>query len=227
MHQCPECGQSVDVEALFCQKCGTRLSVTPGEQSLGDGEASSSARAESGSRAFRNRMTRDRWEDKDSEEELLWEGGFSGRSMLGSWALALLVTLAAITLAVMLPSTVPYRWTGATLVILVAWCLPLLRLAYRKLSIRYRVTSHRLFHEEGILWRTTNRVELIDVDDVTVKQSIFGRIMNVGTVRLESSDRTDPELYLLGIEDPMEVAEKIDTARRRERTRRGIHIEAI
>ena len=225
MSHCPECGQGVDDEAQFCQKCGTRLSAAPGEQSLGGGEASSSAR-DSVSRSFRDRM-RDRREDKDSEEELLWEGGFSGRSMLGSWALALLVTIAAITLAVTLLAEVPYHWTGATVVIFVAWCLPLLRLAYRKLSIRYRVTSHRLFHEEGILWRTTNRVELIDVDDVTVKQSIFGRIMNVGTVRMESSDRTDPELYLMGIEDPMEVAEKIDTARRRERTRRGIHIETV
>jgi uncharacterized membrane protein YdbT with pleckstrin-like domain len=112
-------------------------------------------------------------------------------------------------------------------VVALAWGIPLMRLAYRKLSIRYRVTTQRLFHEEGILRRTTNRVELIDADDVTVEQSIFDRMMNVGTVRIESSDRTDPELFLVGIDAPLDVAEKIDAARRTERTRRGIHIETV
>jgi membrane protein YdbS with pleckstrin-like domain len=220
MRHCPQCGHEVADEALFCQTCGNRLAE-------GAAEASNTGASAAPYASPRERLAPGQRDGKGGEEEVLWEGTFSGKAMLGSWALALLLTAAAIVAAVMLPETVAFRALGATIVVLLAWGIPLVRLGYRKLSIRYRATNHRLFHEEGILWRTTNRVEMIDADDVTVQQSIFDRIMNVGTVRIESSDRTHPELYLIGIDAPLEVAEKIDAARRRERTRRGVHIEAV
>lgn len=218
MRHCPQCGQAVDDEARFCQACGSPLSGGSKMETTG----ASVGNAPPGRERLQNRR-----QEKDSQEQVLWEGGFSGKAMLGSWVLAMLVTVAAIVAAMMLPENVPYRALGALVLVLLAWGVPLLRLGYRKLSIRYRATTQRLFHEEGILRRTTNRVEMIDADDVTVEQTIFERLMNVGTVRVDSSDRTHPVLLLIGIESPLEVAERIDAARRRERTRRGIHIEAV
>jgi membrane protein YdbS with pleckstrin-like domain len=162
----------------------------------------------------------------DDPEETVWEGGYSGKAMMSAWLVAFAVTVVIVVAAFYLD---PFTRKAEllTAVAAVFWLVPLARLTYRKISIRYRLTNQRLFHEEGILRRTTNRVELIDADDVTVERGILDRLMNVGTVRVVSSDRTHPEVLLVAIEDALDVAEKIDAARRRERLRRGIHIEAV
>ncbi len=90
----------------------------------------------------------------------------------------------------------------------------------------YRLTRYRLFHEHGILGRVTNRMETIDIDDVTVQQSFIERMLNIGTIIVRSSDRTEPELRLRGIEHVNDVADLIDNARRAERQRRGLHLES-
>ena len=100
-------------------------------------------------------------------------------------------------------------------------------LAYRRLSVKYRLTNQRLFHEAGILRRVTDRIEIIDVDDVTVEQGIVERMLGVGTIRVTSSDRTSPELHMPGIDHVKEVADTIDQARRAERQRRGLFIESV
>ena len=75
--------------------------------------------------------------------------------------------------------------------------------------------------------RTSDRVEVIDIDDVTVHQGFIERMLGVGTIRIASSDRTDPELVLPGVDQVRAVADVIDNTRRAERQRRGLHIESI
>jgi membrane protein YdbS with pleckstrin-like domain len=98
---------------------------------------------------------------------------------------------------------------------------------YRRLSVHYRLTTQRFVHERGLLWRTVDRVELIDVDDVTYRQGPVERALGVGTIMMVSSDRTSPELRLSGIDDIRRVADMIDDARRKERRSRGLHIESV
>ena len=65
------------------------------------------------------------------------------------------------------------------------------------------------------------------MDDVSYDQGIIERLLGVGTIRVTSSDRTHPEIALRGIDGVHEVATMMDDARRRERLRRGLHIEAV
>jgi len=65
------------------------------------------------------------------------------------------------------------------------------------------------------------------MDDITFQQNFVERLVNVGTVKITSSDKTHPEILLKGIEDVKPVADLIDSARRKERVRRGVHIEAV
>ncbi len=75
--------------------------------------------------------------------------------------------------------------------------------------------------------RVTDRIEVIDIDDVTYEQGIVQRMLGVGTIRMSSSDRSHPELVLSGIDGVERVADMIDDIRRKERRKRGLHIEAI
>jgi len=79
-----------------------------------------------------------------------------------------------------------------------------------KLSTRYRLTTHRIFKETGILSRDLNEIELVRVDDVAVHQNVIQRIFNVGVVTvIAPHDQTEPRLELVGIENPIEVKEMI------------------
>jgi uncharacterized membrane protein YdbT with pleckstrin-like domain len=109
----------------------------------------------------------------------------------------------------------------------IAWAALGLVLLYRRMSVRYRLTTFRFFHETGILSRNRNRIEVIDINDVTLAQGLIERMFQVGTIHIQSSDVTHPNLYLPGIENVAAVTDLIDNTRRAERQRRGLFMENI
>jgi len=100
-----------------------------------------------------------------------------------------------------------------------------LLLIYRKLDVSYRLSNHRLMHETGILYRRNHRIEVIDIDDLSFEQGIVERLVNVGRIRVATSDISDRDLLMVGIDQPREVYERIERARRKERMRYGLHVE--
>jgi len=198
---CSGCGAELASDVSFCSKCGTKVGAAPvsGEPSVSGGS-------------------------REPEPEVnLWSGGFSGKAMLGSWLLGGIVSILLIVASLLMPAGLP-AFIGIMVLI---WLALAIVLAYRKMSIHYEVTTQRFNHQSGILTRTSDRIEMIDIDDVTFTQGIVERMFNVGTIKLTSSDRTHPVLQLLGISDLKRVADLIDDARRKERRKRGLHIESI
>jgi membrane protein YdbS with pleckstrin-like domain len=118
-------------------------------------------------------------------------------------------------------------WLWGLGLVATVWVFLLLRLLYMQLSVRYRLTAQRFIHERGLLWRHQDRIETIDIDDVTVSQGPIGRMLGVGSVQIQSSDQTTPQFMLVGIEDVRNVAAMIDDVRRKERRKRGVHIEQV
>jgi uncharacterized membrane protein YdbT with pleckstrin-like domain len=148
--------------------------------------------------------------------------------MIGSWALAGVVTLLALVAMVVSGQFAnPLAWVILCVLLVLGWGYLACMLAYRKLSVRYELTTQRFIHKTGILRRTTDRIEVIDIDDVTYVQGFVQRMVGVGAIKIKSSDRTHPELALIGIDDVIRIADLIDDIRRQERRRRGLHIEAI
>jgi membrane protein YdbS with pleckstrin-like domain len=109
----------------------------------------------------------------------------------------------------------------------VLWAILGLVILYRRLTVNYRLTTYRLFHETGLLKRTRDRIEVIDINDVTLQQGFIERMFNVGTIHLLSSDVTNRNLKMEGIEDVRRVTDLIDNTRRAERQRRGVFMENI
>jgi uncharacterized membrane protein YdbT with pleckstrin-like domain len=205
--KCAACGAEVPHDASFCSQCGLKVGAAPPTDSPG--------------KPFTNRLSKAA-DDPEPEQEL-WTGGYSGKAMIGSWILAGLATIALIVVAVLF---LPSIYVVLALIALI-WIGMLVTLAYRKLNIRYELTSQRFVHRTGILTQRTDRIEAIDIDDVTYQQGIVERMLGVGTIRISSSDRTHPELVLIGIDGVKRIAELIDETRRKERRRRGVHIETI
>ena len=64
---------------------------------------------------------------------------------------------------------------------------------------RYRITNYRIDFERGWLSTTINTIELWHVEDIKFHQSIFERMLEVGTIEVESHDKETPSLFMRGI----------------------------
>jgi len=220
--RCPACRVEVVEQAVYCHQCGGRL-----EASADNAPVNSQPAGDPGPAApdFLQEPAMRRETAAEPEKEL-WRGGYSPKAMIGAWVLSGLIDVVLLTVGI-------YAGFGATgwLILVAAMLLPWLYhaavLCYRRMSVSYRLTTQRFIHELGLLRRVNNRIELLDMDDITFEQGLLERLVGVGTIRIGSSDRTDPELVLPGIENVKEVAAILDNARLAERRRRGVHIEQI
>ena len=164
---------------------------------------------------------------EDEPEEDIWQGTFSSRAMTGKWILTGALTVILPILIIVAKIGYSYTWWGYLVLVGGMWVVFALQLALRKMTVKYYLTSQRLIHETGLLKRVTDRMEVIDIDDVTFEQGFVERMLGVGSIKIISSDRTHPELWMRGIENVRHVATLIDDVRRKERRKRALHIEAI
>lgn len=213
---CKACGATIPDGSEFCNRCGKKIAADPtAEKTPVEKLAASQDKAD---------------EAADAKERVLWEGRLSWKAY-GIWFL-LLVALAIAFLVYfilqLIKGNANVKWIGyAELIVWLGLDIYLtLKVLKLILSCKYRVTTQRLFIERGIISRTVDEIELVRVDDVTVHQGLFGRLFNVGDVTVVSTDASDAQLLMRGIEDPVGVKEKIReyTQKRRKKT---LNIERV
>jgi hypothetical protein len=220
--RCPACGEEVVAAAIFCHKCGQRLEADGNEPPRNPPSVQASPSA---AEAFQQTLAPRRDAQNQPEEEL-WRGGYSSKAMIGSWFICGIVSLILLLVGVFWVRSWGW-WLALIVAIMLPWFYCAAVLAYRRMSVHYTLSTQRFIHERGILRRVNDRIELLDMDDITFEQSLWDRMTGVGTLRIASTDRTDPELVLKGIEDIKRVAGLFDNARLAERRRRGVHVEQI
>ncbi|MHC4605467.1 MAG: zinc ribbon domain-containing protein [Planctomycetota bacterium] len=214
---CQKCGVEIPDGSEFCNKCGAS------QKSEAVPAAAAPAPAAAPVMPFPAG-------GPPMPEEALWKGRFSGKALAHWWLLWFveIVGLAILYWGVLGPHTREKDWPFY--VVAAAAVLPLLWIVWaslvRKITVRYRLTTHRLFRERGLLSRTISEVELVRVDDVSVSQNLIQRIFNVGKVTVISTDASDPHTELVGIRDPIEVKELIRSNVRKWRDR-ALHMERL
>jgi membrane protein YdbS with pleckstrin-like domain len=213
--RCPACGVVVHDADDFCRRCGARILNKPGVDRADD----------PGVDAGRTRFSRPGGSHEDETEEILWEGTYSVIAMFRELltAMALSIAMPIVTTASNDPSL--QRWIVPAIALV--WILFLSLVIYRKLDVWYRMTNQRLFHEDGILYRRINRIEIIDIDDLRCEQGLVERLLGVGRIVVRSSDDSHPVLIMRGLKRVRFVFELLDRSRRRERMRHGLHVEAL
>lgn len=216
---CNECGADAPANAAFCPQCGAQLKA-------GAAVTGRPVKAE------RLHSSVDQASARDVPESELWAGSYSPKAMTGWYIPAAILTIVALVGSAYVAAN---AWMVVAAGAVVLFALLALYATYKRMSLRFQLTSHRFVIQRGILGRSDNRVLLVDIDDINVRQSWIERLLNVGTITLHTSDETtkeespDPEsknrgvIILEGIEDPRGVADLIDESRRAERTRRGVY----
>ncbi|MDA0661040.1 MAG: PH domain-containing protein [Planctomycetota bacterium] len=206
--QCSQCEAEIPKNARYCSNCGVSVassnSASPNPRSFSYGGVL-------------------------PEEQTLWVGHVSWRALIPHMLLAVIATVVwsvAAPTETQIASELSYRqvfWLG----LLAIWGFLLVYLAYRHWNESYLLTSRRIVYKKGILYRSTNFTEVIDVDDIGVEQSLWDRILGIGTVRISASDESHPLLRISGVYAAAEIAVLIDNTRHRERAARGLHVEVI
>jgi len=210
--QCAHCSQDVIEASVYCHHCGARLA---------EGEVPSSPQQRLRESAQQN----ENLTDEDPEREL-WQGTYSKLTMIDAWIAAAFFSVGLVVFGLFLQFT-GVAWLAAVAVIFLLWLMLAARIFYLQLSRHYYLTNQHFIHESGLLWRTFDRIEVIDVNDVSFVQGPLERYLGLGTVHITSSDLSHPKLVLPGIENVRAVAKMIDDARRQERRKRGLHIATV
>ena len=231
---CHKCGSDLPNESLFCARCGSRVPAgdapaaapqasppasapldtipapvhvapvaahaAPAQAGPRDALAGQSAgiareaqvAVRAGSVAADPRLERD-----------VWTGRFSTKAMamqfigLGAWSILVIV--------IAVYAKGPW-WLWFGLIVLPGLYV-VGRLLYLKTTIKYRLTTQRFFHTYGFTVQRTDETELIRMDDVTLEQTLIERMFDVGTLIIESTDKSEPRKMIRGISRPLEVKE--------------------
>lgn len=157
-------------------------------------------------------------------ERSLWKGGYSPKAMYGAWIATILATVATIVgVFIAGKGSESFVWTIVGAALLALWGAVIVTYIVRRMGVHYELTTQRFIHQKGVLVRRTDRIEVIDIEDISYTQGIIQRALGVGTIRIHGRDQSHPELELLGIDKVPDVASLIDDVRRDERRRRSLH----
>lgn len=145
------------------------------------------------------------------EEEVIY---FEGRPVLrADQAKAVMFVLFGIVFVALPILAAVFDWTWwtwwmtaiAILLAILAFVLPWLVTR----TTCYRITNYRIDFERGILKKRIDTMELWHVDDISFEQGFVDRLMNVGSIKILSDDRTTPRLDLDGLPNPRAIFDSL------------------
>ena len=242
--KCPACQNEVNVDSIYCPKCGEKLEQAaeqapaaasapqPDAEESGQGAEEQPAGEEARPTASERLMERAREggaQTPAAEPVSGWsKGGYSPKALNARFLATCLVTAALLALVVWLwwGESGWWKWAGYASIVVIAalWIWYLCVRIYRVGTIKYELTTHQFYHEVGIFRRVRDVIEVIDIDDLKLERTLWDRVVNggVGTVVIRSADPSNPELRLVGLVNPDEVFHALDNARRKERVARGL-----
>ena len=74
---------------------------------------------------------------------------------------------------------------------------------------KYSMSDDRIFFEKGLLNMKFEEILLYRVRDISMKITLGQRIFGVGSILLQSSDKTAPVLEIKNVKNPRQVKEMI------------------
>jgi uncharacterized membrane protein YdbT with pleckstrin-like domain len=86
----------------------------------------------------------------------------------------------------------------------------------------YSFDEERLFVESGVLSKKEDEVRLYRILDLSLERSFLQRIFKMGTIKVDSSDKTMKCFELKNIKNPKEVKEQLSNLVEEERQRKRI-----
>lgn len=87
---------------------------------------------------------------------------------------------------------------------------------------RYAVRDQRLFYSKGFFNTTEDELLLYRILDVKLNRTFGDKLVGVGTITLYTADKTNPELQLIRVKNPVKVRDLLSKMVEGERMRLNI-----
>ena len=94
-----------------------------------------------------------------------------------------------------------------------------------RVSREYRIFQDSVEVDTGLFSRRIDNIQMFRVRDISLSQSILGRILGVGDVTVSSTDHSSPLVVLRGANDPRAVYETLRGLVAKTATQRTIVVE--
>jgi uncharacterized membrane protein YdbT with pleckstrin-like domain len=142
-------------------------------------------------------------------EELVFEGHPSWRAVLRFYVIGVILVGVAAAIGALVSGTGIAILAGA-----VALALLVLAGIVKRSATRYVITTERLHIRRGLLSKKTQETRVERVQNVNTQQSLFERLLQVGTVDFDTAGTDDSEFRFVGVANPAEVVRAVDRAQR-------------
>jgi hypothetical protein len=94
---------------------------------------------------------------------------------------------------------------------------------FKSRGTSYRITSQRIVVETGMFSKKLEQVDLYRIVDYVVERPFFQRVMGTGNIIVETLDKTQPEVRIVGIRaNVIALYERLRVATEAEKRRRGV-----
>jgi uncharacterized membrane protein YdbT with pleckstrin-like domain len=82
----------------------------------------------------------------------------------------------------------------------------------RRVATRYAITNQRLTIEIGLLSRDLHQTRLERIQNVNARQSVFDRMLGIGTVDFDTAGEAQFDFSFRGVSDPRRIVHTVDRA---------------
>lgn len=236
---CPKCGHRNPDDAAFCMKCGVAMNPGTGGPAapveavhppdwLKAAVASAPSAAPSAPPASHAPGPVHTPPAALQPEQQVWTGSASWKSIVTpAWACAFVLPLPLIIYAFsMRAHFAPHNGLWSLSLFSLVPILVFLGRLWMLRTTSYRVTNERISVLRGLLSRESDDIQLMRVSDVQFYQTLMNRLLNVGDIRVLSTDKTVPDLVILGVESPAAFKEMLWNLVR-ERRRNTVALEQL
>ena len=152
--------------------------------------------------------------DLHQGEQIVFEGHPSWRAVLQFYVVGVILVGVAAAIGALAGGTGISVLAGVVVLAIV-----LLVGFVKRMGTRYVITTERLHIRRGILSRATQETRIQRVQNVNTQQSLFARILRVGTVDFDTAGTDDSEFRFVGVSNPGAVVRAVDRAQRTAETR--------
>jgi uncharacterized membrane protein YdbT with pleckstrin-like domain len=142
-------------------------------------------------------------------EEIVFDGHPSWRAVLQFYVAGVVIAAIVAVIAALVSGA-----AVAVLAGLVVLALVILVGFLKRIGTRYVITTERLHIRRGILAKKTQETRIQRVQNVNTEQSLFARVMQVGTVDFDTAGTDDSEFRFVGVAAPAKVVAAVDKAQR-------------
>ena len=134
------------------------------------------------------------------------------KTFLTSFILALIGAGAAVYSLVYGPGVLKDAMLISGVALFLASAIMPIYVMMRIRSQRYTITRRLIEREQGVIMKKVDAIDLAKVKDVELSQSILERMLNVGTIRVFSTDKTIPMMSIEAIPNPRPIYEQLRDA---------------